>query len=148
MNAYAENRKAWFNYEILEDFEAGIQLTGHEVKSVKAGKAGLAGAFAIIRGGEVFIVNMEVPPYQPKNTPADYDSSRSRKLLLNKKEIAYLSGKINEAGLTLVALKLYNKGGRIKVRLGLARGKKKADKREAIKKREIEKKIRRTLKSF
>lgn len=146
MNFYAENRRARFDYQILETFEAGIQLTGHEVKAVKTGKASLAGAFAIARGGEIFLVNAEISPYQPKNAPEDYDPTRARKLLLNQKEIKYLIGKVQEANLTLVALKLYNKGGRIKVALGLARGKKKSDKREAIKKREVQKKIRRSLK--
>lgn len=145
MSVYAENKRARFDYEILEAFEAGIELKGHEVKAVKTGKASLAGAFAIVRGGELFLVNTNIQPYQQKNVSADYDPTRARRLLLNKKEIQYLTGKMGEANLTLVALKLYNKGGRIKVALGLARGKKKADKREAIKKRDIQKKIRRTL---
>lgn len=147
MQILSENRKAYFNYEILETFEAGIELKGFEVKAIKSGKASLAGAFALIRGGEIWITNMNVTPYQPKNTPADYDPSRTRRLLLNKKEIGYLAGKMESDRLTLVPIKLYNKGRRVKLLLGLARGKRKYEKREKIKKRETQKEIRRTLKA-
>lgn len=146
MKTYAENRRARFDFEILETFEAGIELIGTEVKAIKTGRVQLAGAFAIVRGGEIFLVNTEIPPYQPKNAPPQYNPTRARKLLLNKKEIKYLIGKVQEANLTIVALKMYDKGGKIKVLLALAKGKKKADKRDAIKKREAEKKIRRSLK--
>ena len=146
MSILAENRKAHFNYEILETLEAGLELKGFEVKAIKTGHASLAGSFALIRGGEAWLTNMDVPPYQAKNTPADYDSKRTRRLLIKKSEIEYLSNKLNTDRLTLVPLKLYNKGGRIKVELGLVRGKRKYEKRETIKKRETQREIRRTLK--
>lgn len=137
------NRRAWFDYEILEKFAAGIVLSGHEAKSVKMGHADLAGAHAIARGGELFLVGMNIPSFQPKNAPKDYDPERSRKLLLKKDEIAYLFGKLR-SGLTLVPLRVYTtKRGLIKIELGLGRNRKKHDKREAIKKRETEREIRR-----
>lgn len=147
MNALSENRKAYFNYEILETFEAGIELKGFEVKAVKSGKASLTGAFATIHDNQIWLTGADVPPYQPKNTPADYEPTRSRRLLLKKSEISYLIGKMQSERLTVVPLKLYTKGGRIKVELGLARGKRKYEKRETIKKRETQREIRRTLKS-
>jgi len=145
--ALAENRKAYFNYEIVETFEAGIELKGYEVKSVKTGRSNIAGAFATIKDNQIWLTGADILPYQQKNTPSYYDPTRSRRLLLNKKEIAYLIGKLRSEHLTLVPLKLYNKGGRIKVELGLARGKKQFEKREVIKKRETQREIRRTLKS-
>ena len=146
MKIYAENRKARFDYEILETFEAGIELTGIEVKSIRSGKANIAGSFAILRGGEAYLVGSDIPPYQTNNTPQDYDPNRTRKLLLNRSEINYLAGKVNSEKLTLVPLKLYNKKGLIKIELALTRGKKKSDKRETIKKRETKREIARTLK--
>ncbi len=139
------NKKARFDYEILEKFEAGVALTGHEAKSVKTGHVNLAGAHAIIRDGEGFLVGMNIPSFQPKNAPANYDSMRTRKLLLQKKEINYLIGK-TKSGLTLVPVRLYNRGARVKLELGLARGKKQYDKRETIKKRETEREIKRAEK--
>ena len=103
MGNYAENRKARFDYEVLEKYEAGIELLGSEVKSVRGGQMSLDGSFVIIRGGEAYIINANVPPYQPKNAPKDYDPVRNRKLLLTKKEIAASllqlasSGKVREA---------------------------------------------------
>ncbi len=146
MANYTENSKARFDYFILETYEAGIELKGFEVKAIKNNRANLAGAFAIVRGGELFLVNANIPPYQQNNTPLDYDSKRTRKLLLKKSEIEEIERKMRSAKLTLVALKLYNKGGLVKVELGLGRGKKKADKRESIKKRETDREIERTLK--
>lgn len=146
MSTIVENRKAYFNYEILETFEAGLELKGFEVKAIKAGRANLTGAFATIKGNEIWLTNADIPPYQPKNTPPDYEPARPRRLLLNRKEIQHLISKMQSDRLTLVPLKLYNKGGRIKVELGLARGKRKYEKRETIKKRETQKEIRRTLK--
>ncbi|MEK7579811.1 MAG: SsrA-binding protein SmpB [Patescibacteria group bacterium] len=145
---YAENRKAWHDYEIIETFEAGIVLEGHEVKSVKTGKISIAGSYIKISDGEVFLVGSTISPYQPKNTPKDYDSQRNRKLLLNKKEIDGLIGKSKEKGLTVVPLKAYNKKGRIKIEIGLAKARKKRDKRDVIKKKEEQRKIERTLKQY
>ena len=142
---FAENRRAYFDYEILETYEAGIELSGLEVKSIKSGKAIIAGAFAIIRGSELFLVNADIPPYQMNNTPKEYDPTQTRKLLLRRSEIHSLIGKMQDK-LTLVAIKLYNENGLVKLLVGLARGKKKADKREAIKKRETKREIERTLK--
>ncbi|MBI2024969.1 MAG: SsrA-binding protein SmpB [Candidatus Harrisonbacteria bacterium] len=146
MNALAENRKAFFNYDIIETLEAGIELKGFEVKAVKAGKASIVGAFATMKGGEIFLTNADIPPYQPNNTPSGYEPTRPRRLLLKKSEVSYLTGKLQAERLTLVPIKLYTKGGRVKVALALARGKRKYEKREKIKKRETEKAIRRTLK--
>jgi SsrA-binding protein len=147
MKFLSENRKARFDYEILETYEAGIVLTGQEVKSIKAGHANLTGAFAVIKPGGAVLLNCQIPPYQPKNMPTDYKPDRTRQLLLNKKELNYLLGKSHEGGLTIVPLSIYNKGRLIKLSIGLAKHKKKQDKRETIKKREVDREIRRTLKS-
>ena len=144
---FAENRKAYFNYEILEKFTAGIELLGFEVKAIKAGRMSLDGSYAVIRGNEAFLIGSAVTSLQPKNTPKDYDERRNRKLLLTKKEIKKLAESENQNGLTIVALSVYNVGHKIKVELGLGKGKKKSDKRESIKKRESDREIRRTLKS-
>lgn len=147
MEIYSENRRARFDYEFLETFDAGIELLGLEVKSVRSGKASIAGSFVVIRGGEAFLLGADIPPYQPNNLPPGYEADRTRKLLLKKEEIARLAGAGNAERLTIVPLKLYNKHGLVKLELALARSKKKADKRQAIKKREVKREIRRTLKS-
>ena len=138
------NKKAAFDYEILETFVAGIELLGHEAKSIKMGRFDLSGSHAVIRGNEAYLVGSTIHPFQVKNTPDNYDPMRTRKLLLTRKEINYLLGKLNE-GLTIVPIKSYNKRGFVKIELGLGRGKKKADKRETIKKREVEREIRRAI---
>ena len=147
MLVLSENKKAYFNYEIIEKFEAGIELKGFEVKAAKDGRAQLLGAFATVKDGQMELTNLNITPFQPKNTPPDYDPTRPRRLLMNKKEIIYLIGKMKGDRLTLVPLKLYTKGPRVKVELGLARGKRTYEKREAIKKRESKREIARTLKS-
>ncbi len=144
--ALIENRKAYHDYEILEKFEAGLELKGYEVKALKNGKGSLAGSRVIIRGGEAYIVGADIPPYQPANAPQDYDPQRTRRLLLRKKEIQHLSGKYQEKGLTLVPLGVYAKKGFLKLSFGLARGLKKYDKRQVIKKRETEREMERKLK--
>lgn len=146
MQALLENKKAYFDYEILEKFNAGIELKGFEVKSLRNKRGSLIGSRVIIRGSEAFVVGMEIPPYQAKNTPKEYDPQRTRKLLLTKKEISYLEGKSRERGLTLIPLKLYNIKGLVKLEFGVAKGKKKYDKREKIKERETKRKIERSLK--
>ena len=146
MKVLAENKQAKFDYEILEKYEAGISLLGFEVKSVKNGRISLGGSYAHIKGKEVWLVGADIPPYQPKNTPKDYDPTRTRRLLLTQKEIKSLTGKTKESGLTLVPLRAYIKGRLVKLELGLARHKKKSDKREVIKKRETDRDIRRALK--
>ncbi|MEY4731463.1 MAG: hypothetical protein RL681_409 [Candidatus Parcubacteria bacterium] len=143
MKPLSENRRATFDYEILEHYEAGIELFGHEVKSVKAGHGNLAGAYAIIRGGEAFLINCQIPPYQQNNVPDDYDPSRTRRLLLHKEEIKSLSGQLKEKGMSLVALSFVTKKNLVKVELGLGRSRKKSDKRELLKKRAHEREIER-----
>ncbi len=143
---YATNEKARFNYEILETLEAGVVLTGQEVKSVRRGSASIRGAYVKILGGEAWLLGATIPPYQTGNVPAGYDPQRSRKLLLKRAELKYLIGKSQERGLTLVPIKLYNKNGLIKLEIGMGRGKKKADKREKITKREVQRKIDRAIK--
>lgn len=137
MSEYATNPRAGFDYEILETLEAGIVLFGYEVKSIKTGKASIKGSYVKILDGEPFLIGAIIAPYQPANTPADYDPQRSRKLLLSKKQIATLAGTTQTHGLTLIPLKLYDKNGKIKLLVGIARGKKKYDKRETLKKKYI-----------
>ncbi len=139
----SENRKARFDYAVLENFTAGLELKGFEVKSAKSGRANLAGAQAIYRGGEFWLVGMDIPPYQANNTPKDYDSRRSRRLLLNRQEINYLAGRLREKGSSLIPLKLFSKNNSVKVELGLARRAKKSDKREIIKKEIARREMRR-----
>jgi len=145
MKPLAENRKAYYNYQILEKLEAGISLIGQEVKSIKLGRISLAGSYVVLREEEVFLIGANIPPYQPKNAPPDYNPERTRKLLLRKAEIKHLIGKTKEKGLTLVPLKVYSKLGKIKIEFGIARGKRKSDKREVIKKREAEREMKREL---
>lgn len=143
----AENKKARFDYSILETIEAGIVLYGFEVKAVKSGKMNLTGSYARVKGNEVWLVNASIQPYQPGNTPKDYDPERTRHLLLTKSEIKRLTGKERESHLTLVPLRAYIKGRLVKLELGLARHKKTRDKREVTKKREAEREIGRALKN-
>lgn len=146
MKVLSENKKAYFNYQILEKFEAGISLIGQEVKSIKLGRINLAGSYVILKEEEVYLTGANVPPYQPKNAPPDYAPERIRKLLLKKSEIKYLIGKVKEKRLTLVPLRMYTKKGKIKLEFAVAKGKKKADKRETIRKRETEREMKRELK--
>ncbi len=145
--ALADNRKAHFEYEILDDYEAGIELLGVEVKSLRTHSAILDGAYVTVRGGEAYIMQMSIPPYQPSNTPKDYDPMRMRRLILNKKEINELANVEKGRGLTIVPIKVYNKGPKLKVAIAVVRGKKKFDKRQDIKERETNREIRRTLKN-
>ena len=143
MNVLAENRKAGFDYEILETIEAGIELRGFEVKSVKGGRFNIAGSYAVVQNGQVWLINSNIPAYQPKNAPADYDPDRSRRLLLKSEEIRGLIGTIKEKSVSLIPLRAYLKRGLIKVALGIGRAKKKSDKREALKKRTAQREMRR-----
>jgi len=146
MGIFIEIRKARFNYEIEDTYDAGIKLMGSEVKSIKNGKGNINSAFCIVRGGEAFIVGMSIPPYQPNNTSPGYDESRTRKLLLSKKEIKKLGEKDDIKGLTLVPISVYSKGPYIKISIAIARGKRTYDKRETIKKRDVDREIRREYK--
>ncbi len=141
-----DNPKAHFNYEFLERFDAGIELLGFEVKSVRLGRGSLAGSHIIVRGGEAYIVGLQIDPYQKGNTPPDYQPDRTRRLLLTKKELITLTETEAKKGLTIVPISLYNKNGKIKVNLAISRGKKQFDKRESIKKRETDREIRREFK--
>ena len=140
-----KNRKARFNYQILEVIKAGIVLTGTEIKSLKQGKANIKDAYATYKNGEIFLINMHISSYDNGNR-FNHDETRTRKLLLHKGEILKLRDKINIQGLTLVPLEVYLKHGLAKVSLGVAKGKKVYDKREDIKKRDIERSIRAKLK--
>ncbi len=143
MPTITDNKKAYFDYNILEKFEAGIELKGFEVKSIKNGRANISGAYAIVKDEELWIINLDIPPYQSQNSIKSYDSKRTRRLLVKKQETRSLIGKIKEKGLTLLPLRLYNKNNIIKVEMGLGKSKKKEDKRETIRKREVEKEIKR-----
>jgi SsrA-binding protein len=145
--ALAENRKAYFDYEVMESLEAGIELLGWEVKSIRGGRASLDGAYVTIRGREAYIMQMSVPPYQPTNAPESYGPLRQRRLLLTRAEIQRLADIESKKGLTIVPLKVYNKGAKLKVEIAIVRGKKRFDKRQSIKKRETDREIRRTLKN-
>ena len=138
----ATNRRARFEYEILDRFEAGLVLLGPEVKSLRAGKANLTDAYAFVRRGEMWLSGMHISPYA-QAARANPDPTRERKLLLHKREIDRLAGQINEKGFTLVPLQIYFKDGRAKVEIGLARGKRMHDKRESIKARESDRELAR-----
>jgi len=134
---YTRNAKAHHDYDVLETLEAGLVLRGHEVKSVKTGRAQLKGAYVRIINGTPWLIGASIPPYQPGNLPDDYQERADRKLLLSKKEIVTLLGLQQAHGVTLVPLRLYAKGGVVKLEIGVARGKKKYDKRETLKKKDI-----------
>ena len=142
--ALAENRRAYFDYKIHKEYEAGIELFGFEVKAVRSGKMDLSGSYAVPRSGEAFLINSKIQPYQSKNAPPEYNPERSRRLLLHKKEIIEIFDKINR-GLTLLPLRVYDKKGKIKILLGLGRRIKKGDKREKIKKKEDIRKIKKLV---
>lgn len=141
----AVSKRAYFDYAILETYEAGIELLGLEVKAIKSGRVNISSAHVIIRGGEPWLINADIPPYQPNNTPQTYDSKRTRKLLLKKSEIANLIGRVAERGLTIVPLKVYTKARRIKIEIGLGKSKRAKDKREVLKKRAVIREMRREI---
>lgn len=145
MRTYATNRRASFDYQILETFEAGIELNGHEVKSIRQGRINLTGAYAVVRQNEIWLINANIASFQPENAPPDFTPLRSRRLLLNRKEVKNLIGKLQDKSLTLIPLKIYSRGAWIKLELGLAKKKKKADKREKIRQREAKREIRKML---
>ncbi len=146
MKPLITHKRARFDFEILETFEAGISLLGTEVKSVRNGQGKLEGSYVIVRGDEAFLVGASIPAYQKTNAPKDYEPERARKLLLTKKEIHHLEEKSETQGLTIVPLKLYNKSRKLKVEIAIARGKKKVDKRETIKARDTKREIDRIMK--
>lgn len=140
------NRKAFRDYEIINRYEAGLSLVGSEVKSLRLGKVQMADAYAMVEGGEVFLVNMHINPYEMANLE-NHDPTRKRRLLLNKREIRKLWGAANEKGFTIIPLKIYFKGPYAKVEIATARGKKKYDKRQAIAKREADREIERKMRN-
>ena len=146
MPTLATNPRAKFDYDILKTYEAGIVLTGQEVKSARSGHVSFKGAFATLTNEEVWLLNAHISPYPKAGRLVAYDPTRSRKLLLHVREIKELVGKVRTQGLTLVPISLYTRGRRLKVELGLARGRKKYEKREVIKKRAVEREIRGALK--
>lgn len=145
MKTYAENKRGKFNYAISEEYEAGIVLSGAEVKSIRAGQISLKESFGTIISGEAMLTNAHISPYKPARNEG-YDPTQGRKLLLKKSEIESIARKLQSTGFSLIPLKVYDKNGKIKVLLGLGRGKKKYDKREAIRKREQDRDIKRVLK--
>jgi SsrA-binding protein len=142
----ADNRQARFRYEILETYEAGIELKGTEVKSIRQGKANLQDGYALIRNGEAWLLNVHISPYQKATDFFNHDPRRTRRLLLHKKEIRKLIGKVEQEGLTLVPLKMYFKRGFVKVTLALGKGKKLHDKRESLKERQDKRDMARAMK--
>ena len=147
MVSMIKNRKASFKYDIQEKITAGIELLGYEVKALRNGQGSLEGSHITVRGNEAYLIGAHISPYQPKNTPKEYDPDRNRRLLLTKEEIEKMEGIERRKGLTIVPLSVYNAGRWIKIEIGVARGKKKFNKRETIKKRDTEREIRRTLKN-
>ncbi|MGQ9873544.1 SsrA-binding protein SmpB [Leptodesmis sp.] len=143
----SDNRQARFLYEILETYEAGIELLGTEVKSIRAGKVNLKDGFALIRNGEALLMNVHISPHHTTSQVFNHDPRRTRKLLLHRDEIRKLTGKVEQQGLTLVPLKMYLKHGWVKVDIALARGKKLHDKREDVRKRQDQRDMQRALKN-
>jgi SsrA-binding protein len=146
MTTCAENKKARFDYDILETFEAGLVLSGQEVKSIRTQSLSLKGGFITFHNNKAFLINIHIPPYKYAGKLAGYDPLQNRTLLLNKKEFEYLKTKSQEKGLTIVPLSVYTKGRHIKLEIALVKGKKQYDKREVIKKREVARELRRSLK--
>lgn len=143
MSTIADNRQARFDYDILENYEAGIVLSGREVKAVRNGQINLKGSYVVFTGGNPTLLNAHISPYAFSGKVTAYDPTQSRRLLLKKREIEYLRGKLEEKGLTIVPLSVYTSGHLIKVKIGLAKGKQLHDKRETIKKRDLDRDIKR-----
>lgn len=141
------NKKAHLDYAFLETFEAGLELLGFEVKSLRAGRGNLEGARVVARGGEAYLVGATIPPFQAGNTPESYDPERTRRLLLKQDEIAHIAAAEGARGLTVVPISVYNKGRNLKLEIAIARGKKQYDKRQDIKKREVKRSMERSLKN-
>ena len=146
MKLICQNRKAFHDYHIEETVEAGISLLGTEVKSLREGRANLKDSYVLMKGGEAFLLNCHISPYSHGNI-MNHDPLRTRKLLLHKKQISSLTGTANAKGYTLIPLKLYFKGSFVKVEIGLAKGKRVYEKREAIKEREAKREIEKTMKN-
>jgi SsrA-binding protein len=146
MHSLPKNKRVAFDYEILSTYEAGISLLGTEVKSVRSGQGKLEGAYVIVRGDEAFLVGASIPAFQVANAEKSYEPERPRKLLLTKKEIAEIEHKSEKDGLTVVPIRLYNKGRNIKLEIAVARGKKKQDKRHSIQANDTQRDLEREVK--
>lgn len=144
----SDNRQARFLYEILETYEAGIELKGTEVKSIRAGRVNLRDGYGLVRNGEMWLINAHISPYETASEYFNHDAKRTRKLLLHKAEIRKLLGRVEQQGLTLVPLKMYFKNGKVKVEIALGKGKKLHDKREDIKRREDKRDMERAMKRY
>ncbi len=147
MKTLATNKRAAYDYEILEKIEGGLVLAGYEVKSIKKGHISLKGAYVTIKNEELFLTNANISPYQPANMPESYNPTGPRKVLVHKRQIKSLVGKISQKGLTLVPIRVYSKNRFIKLEFALGKGKRKIDKREGIKKREVKISIERALRN-
>ncbi|HUY62316.1 MAG TPA: SsrA-binding protein SmpB [Candidatus Paceibacterota bacterium] len=145
--ALVENKKARLRYAVQDTYAAGMELLGTEVKALRARQGTLDGARVVVRGGEAFLVGATIPPFQAANAPKDYDSERTRRLLLTKKEIAELASADAKKGLTIVPLELYTSGRNVKARIAVVRGKGKADRREDLKRRDVARDVARLLKN-
>lgn len=145
--ALVEHKRARFDYEVTDTFEAGAELRGFEVKALRKSMGTLEGARVMVRGGEAFLVGASITPFQKANAPASYDPERSRRLLLTKKEVALLAEKEMQKGLTIIPIKWYNRGRKVKLEIGVARRKKQYDKRASLKARDTKRQIDRTLKN-
>jgi len=146
MPTLATNKKARYEYQILDTLEAGLELKGHEVKSVRDNKMGLTGSYVTLNRGAAWLLNAHIPAYPKAGPIPDYDPYRTRRLLLHRRELLKLAGKLEQKGLTLIPLSVYTKRSLIKVEIALAKGKQQYEKRETIKKRDIDREIRRSLK--
>ncbi len=146
MSTFLKNKKVSLKYEILEKLEAGIKLSGFEVKSIKNNRGSLEGSHVTVRGDEAILLNTNIPPYQPNNTPEDYDPKRNRRLLLKKKEINKLANLESQKGLTIVPISVYSKGRKIKIEIAIVKGKKKYDHRETLKKKTAKRDMDREMK--
>lgn len=142
----ATNKRAYFDYEISETMEAGMELRGFEVKAVRSGRINLSGSYVIMRGGEAWLLNCDIAPYQPQNIPEKYEPKRTRRLLLRKAQIQGLIGRIQEKGLTLLPLKVYTKNRNLKLEIGLGKSRRQKDKRDVLKKREAQREMDRAAK--
>ncbi|TVP57669.1 MAG: SsrA-binding protein SmpB [Nodularia sp. (in: Bacteria)] len=144
----SDNRQARYLYEILETFEAGVELVGTEVKSIRAGRVNLQDGYALIRDGEAWLINVHISPYNASGQYFNHEPRRTRKLLLHSQEIRKLIGKVEQEGLTLVPLKMYLKRGWVKVSIALGKGKKLHDKRESLKRRQDQRDMQRAMKTY
>jgi SsrA-binding protein len=144
----SDNRQARYLYHILETYEAGIQLVGTEVKSIRAGKVNLKDGYALVRNSEAWLINVHISPYSPSSQYFNHEPRRTRKLLLHRQELRKLIGKVEQQGLTLIPLKMYLKRGWVKISIGLCKGKKIHDKREDMKRKQDQRDIQRAMKNY